>query len=122
MAVRPLESKKKTKQEDAGEDTTLLWPERSRKTILSLSISTTRRIQERCHIEMISNLQRDQLLLPGTRKEGKTPTFRSRKEKDKYRSMKSCDQKLIDNVGIIGKFMDLHLRDPFGKGEKPAKE
>ena len=78
------------------------WPKRSR---------------ERCQIEMIFNLQPVHLLFSDTRK-GKPPVLRSRNEKGKYHSMKSCDPNLNGRVGIVGKFMDrryhLHLRQPGG--------
>ena len=52
--------------------------------------------------------------------EWKTHVFLSRNEKDKYRSMRSCDQTCDGEVGILEKFLDrrhhLQLRQP-GKND-----
>ena len=62
------------------------------------------------------HLQPDHLLFSDTRKEGKTLNSDCRKEKDKYRSMRSCDQTCNGEVGIIEQFMDrrhhFRLRQP----------
>ena len=84
-------------------------------------------MQERCHIEMIFDMQLAHLLYSNDQKEGIIPTSRKTNENDNVHSMKSCDQILNDKVGIIGKFMDrryhLHLpqSDDNHKNEKNHK-
>ena len=72
------------------------------------------RIQERCQIEMIFDMQLAHSLYSNVQKEGIIPVSRKTNENDNVPSMKRYDQILNDKVGIIGKFMDcrhhLHLQ------------
>ena len=71
----------------------------------------------RCRNETIFKLAARSLVVLG-HKEGRenTTVFRSRKEMDKYRSRRSCDQTCDGEVRIIEQFMDrrhhFHLRQP----------
>ena len=101
------------------------WPERSRcHNMLVLKVHDEKNPGKMSHRDDCKNLQPDDLFFSGTRKEGKTLTFRSRQERGKYCSMKSCDQNLSCKVGFLGKFMDrrrhLHLRQ-LGGNHKNGK-